>query len=258
MPQSWLPARIRSFNNRAVGRHDVSWDNAPIVAPIDELSDWERLLAAERHLQYLIPGTVLVGGTAAALHARHRISMDGDHVLEDLRDRFDEVLAALEAVAGWQTERVQRPVLILGQLDGVLTGIRQLRRTRPLETEEVAGLRVPTLAEMARIKAWLLATRHTVRDYLDTVVLLERLGEEGLVPAMRPFDETYRQPSGASPLAEVVERLARAAPADRAEIDLRHYRALQPPWNEWGHVAARGRHWAQVLARVVLEGSTDD
>jgi hypothetical protein len=223
------------------------------VAPFDELSDWERLLAAERHLQYLIPGATLVGGTAAALHARHRISMDGDHVLEDLRDRFDEVLATLEAVAGWQTARVQRPVLILGQLDGVLTGIRQLRRTRPLETEEVDGLRVPTLAEMARIKAWLVATRNTVRDYLDTVVLFERLGEEGLVSAMQPFDEIYRQPSAASPLAEVVEHLASAAPADRAAIDLGHYRALQPPWSDWGYVVARGRHWAAVVARVVLE-----
>jgi hypothetical protein len=48
--------------------------------------------------------------------------MDGDHVLEDLHDRFDEVLATLEAVAGWQTARVQRPVLILGQLDGVPPG----------------------------------------------------------------------------------------------------------------------------------------
>src|SRR3989442_14687680 len=105
----------------------------------------------------------------------NRISMDGDHVLDDLRERFDEVLAALEAVSGWQTERIQRPVIILGQLDGILTGIRQLRRSVPLETELVAGLRVPTLAEMARIKAWLLITRNTVRDYLDTVVLLERL-----------------------------------------------------------------------------------
>ncbi len=141
-----------------------------------KLQDWERLLSAERHLQHLIPGTILVGGTAAAIHAGHRVSLDGDHVLEDLRSRFDEVLAALEAVAGWQTERVQRPVLILEQLDGILTGIRQLRRTTPLETELVAGLRVPTLPEMARIKAWLLATRNTVRDYLDTVVLFERLG----------------------------------------------------------------------------------
>jgi len=222
------------------------------VVPIDKLADWEKLLAAERHLQYLIPGAVLIGGTAAALHAGHRISLDGDHVLEDLRGRFDEVLTTLEDVAGWRTERVQRPVLILGQLDGVLTGIRQLRRTRALETEEVAGLRVPTLAEMDRIKTWLLATRNMVRDYLDSVVLLERLGTEGVAGAMRPFDEIYQQPSTASPLSEVVERLASAAPSDLADIDLRSYRALQPPWSDWDHVVARGRHWAQVLARATL------
>jgi hypothetical protein len=219
-----------------------------------DLPDWERLLAAERHLQALVPGTVLVGGTAAAVHAGHRVSLDGDHVLDDLRDRFDEVLGALESAAGWQTERVQRPVLILGQLDGVLTGIRQLRRTRPLETEEIRGLRVPTLAEMARIKAWLLATRHTVRDYLDTVVLFERLGEQGVIDALGPFDAIYRQDSGASPLAEVVERLAGAAPADRAEIDVQTYRGLRAPWNDWAHVAALGRQWAIVLARLALKG----
>jgi len=53
----------------------------------EPLPDWERLLAAERHLQALVPGTVLVGGTA------------------------DEVLADLEAAAGWETSRVRRPVL---------------------------------------------------------------------------------------------------------------------------------------------------
>ena len=118
----------------------------------EPLPDWERLLAAERHLQHLLPGAVLVGGTAAAIHAKHRVSMDGDHVLDDLRDRFDDVLATLEAAAGWQTERVQRPVLILGAMNGILTGIRQLRRIGPLETETVEGLRVPTLAEMARYR----------------------------------------------------------------------------------------------------------
>jgi hypothetical protein len=178
--------------------------------------------------------------------------MDADHVLDDLRGRFDQVLADLEAAAGWQTERVQRPVLILGQLDGILTGIRQLRRSRPLETEEVSGLRVPTLAEMARIKAWLLATRHTVRDYLDTVVLMECLGDAGLAAAFRDFDEIYRQASRASPLAEVIERLATAAPADREAVDLMRYRGIQPPWNEWRHLRERGRHWARQLTAVVL------
>jgi hypothetical protein len=220
----------------------------------ETLSDWERLLAAERHLQALVPGSVLVGGTAAALHAGHRVSMDGDHVLTDLRERFDETLAELEAVAGWQTARVRRPVLILGQLDGVLTGIRQLRRVEPLETEEVAGLRVPTLAEMARIKSWLLATRFTTRDYLDTVVLFERLGEEGVREALRKLDELYPQPNGASVLAEVVERLGSAQPLDAAEIDLASYRGLRPPWNDWQYVMAQGRLWARALARLVLGG----
>lgn len=218
-----------------------------------QLPDWERLLAAERHLQHLVPGAVLVGGTAAAVHAGHRVSADGDHVLEDLRDRFDAVLAALESAAGWRTERVQRPVLILGTLDGILTGIRQLRRTRPLETEIVAGLRVPTLAEMARVKAWLLATRHTVRDYLDTVVLFERLGEPHVAAALRPFDDLYRQAGGVSPLAEVAERLAAASPGDVAAIDLAVYRGLQPPWNDWDYVASRGRAWAAIVARAALE-----
>ncbi len=221
----------------------------------EHLPEWERLLAAERHLQALLPGAVLVGGTAAALHAGHRRSLDGDHVLDDLRPRFDEVLATLEGAAGWQTGRIQKPVAILGRLDGVMTGIRQLRRTRPLETELVSGLRVPTLAEMARIKAWLLATRHTVRDYLDTVVLLERLGEAAAREAFARFDEIYRQETGASPLVEVVERLSAAEPPDVPEIDLRSYKGLVAPWNDWAHLAARGRHWAGVLASGLMEGS---
>ena len=147
----------------------------------DDLPDWERLLSAERHLQALVPGTVLMGGTAAALHAGHRQSLDGDHVIEDLRSRFDEVLAALEAAAGWQTARVRRPAAILGRLD---------------------------------------------RDYLDTVVLLERLGEAEAVAALAPFDEIYAQSSGASPFVEVVERLATAAPTDAPEVDLRSYKGL--------------------------------
>jgi hypothetical protein len=194
--------------------------------------EWEKLLAAERHVQALIPGSVLVGGTAAALHAGHRLS-------------------ALEAAAGWRTARVQRPVLVLGRLDGIPTGIRQLRRTAPLEVEEVEGLRVPTLPEMARIKAWLLATRNTVRDYLDLVVLLERLGDEGAVAALSSLDDLYPQPQ-ASVTAEVVERLAAAGPMDLAEVELPSYRGLVAPWTRWDHVVERGRHFATVLLRDLL------
>ena len=175
-------------------------------------------------------------------------------MLADLRERFDEVLATLEAVAGWRTQRVQRPVLVLGDLDGIPTGIRQLRRTAPLEVETLEGLRIPTLPEMARIKAWLLATRNTVRDYLDLVVLLERLGEGGAASALAPLDALYPQPRAAVG-AEVVERLASAAPVDLGEVELGSYRGLVAPWNRWDHVKQRGRHFAEVLAGELLGGA---
>lgn len=72
--------------------------------------DWELVLSSAARLQRILPDAVLVGGTASAIHAGHRFSNDADHVLTDLRYRFDEVLAQLESVAGWKTARVQRPV----------------------------------------------------------------------------------------------------------------------------------------------------
>ena len=107
---------------------------------------------------------------------------------------------------------------------------------------------------MARIKAWLLATRHKVRDYLDTVVLIERLGEKEALAAFASFDELYAQPGGVSTLSEVVERLGAATPSDAAAVDLGTYKGLVAPWNDWAHLQSRGRHWASVLARGQLTG----
>ena len=118
--------------------------------PDKPIPEWEQLLSSAARLQKIVPGAVLVGGTAAATYAHHRISVDHDHVLTDLRERFDAILSDLESVAGWQTARVRRPVLILGSLDGIETGVRQLIRTEPLETTEIEAegvkLTVPTPA----------------------------------------------------------------------------------------------------------------
>ena len=144
--------------------------------------DWDRVLRAAAHLQRIIPDAVLVGGNAAAEHVHHRLSLDDDHVVMELQDRFDLVLDALEATDGWITARVKRPVLILGSLDGVETGIRNLIRRIPLEIEvhdsPHGPIRVPTLHEMTRIKGWLVLIRNATRDYLDVVALADRLGEE--------------------------------------------------------------------------------
>lgn len=136
--------------------------------PNDILPEWERVLAAAAHLQRIVPDAILVGGSAAAVYTGHRLSTGADHVLTNLRERFDQVLADLEAVAGWKTARVRRPVQILGSLDGIETGIRQLIRDEPLETTQIEyrgqQITLPTEAEMLRIKAVLILRRNATRD----------------------------------------------------------------------------------------------
>src|SRR5215471_15147261 len=150
--------------------------------PPDSGLGWDMVIEASIRLQSLVPDSVLVGGSAAALHAGHRLSLDDDHVVRDLVERFDEILEALEATDGWVTARVKRPVLILGSLEGVETGIRQLIRQRPLEVEELAtragDIRVPTMPEMARIKAWLVLQRNATRDFRDFAAMGVRLGPQ--------------------------------------------------------------------------------
>lgn len=212
---------------------------------------WLRVLEVQELLQRHFPELVLVEGTAAAMHGRHRYSLDGDHVLADLKNRFSEIVEQLEAIAGWKTARKQYPVLILGQLEGVETGIRQLRRTAPLETEVVRGIRIPTPAEMARVKGWLVVTRNTTRDYIDFCALADILGDR-VVDAVRPMDELYPQDTGETFTRQLCKQLAEPKPYDLGDCDLNQYRGLQPPWNDWNLVKNYCRRYAQIIAERIL------
>jgi hypothetical protein len=205
-----------------------------------ELPEWERVLSAAARLQRIVPDAVLVGGTASAAYAQHRFSKDADHVLANLRDKFDETLAALESVAGWTTARVNRPVMILGSLDGIETGIRQLIRTAPLETQsiEFAGQKItlPTEAEILRIKGWLILRRNATRDYLDFAALASRMGPEKVVEALRNLDQLYPQSNQESALMQLQIQLANPMPFDLDEIRLAEYKSLDPQWQDWAAV----------------------
>jgi len=183
---------------------------------------------------------VLVGGSACALHAGHRISLDAGHVLADLARRFETVLGQLESVAGWQTARIQRPVQILGNLDGILTGVRQLIRKKPLETQTMRwrgqAITVPTPAEMLRIKSILVLKRNATRDYLDFLAIFEKLGEAASAQALRSLDRLYPQPNGESPLQQLVVQLSYPLPYDLEETRLGEYRRLVPQWRDWNVV----------------------
>jgi hypothetical protein len=210
--------------------------------PNDTLPDWEKVLSAAARLQRILPEAVLVGGTASALYAEHRLSVDADHVLTDLRHRFDEVLAELESVAGWNTARVQRPVQILGSLDGIETGIRQLIREEPLHTTQVEylgeKLTVPTLEEILRIKGVLILKRNATRDYLDFVALADHMGIEKVAGALQDFDRLYPQPNDESALQQLQIQLANPLPYDLEDVDLSEYKNLDPRWHNWQTVKA--------------------
>jgi len=204
------------------------------------LPEWEQLLSAAAHLQEILPDATLVGGTAVAIFAQHRLSRDADHVLPNLRHRFDDVLAQLEAVAGWRTARVRRPVLILGSLDGIETGVRQMIREQPLETQVLTvgdtRLVVPTEEELLRIKAVLILKRNATRDYLDFAALSDRLGHLRVKEALAPLDKLYPQPSGESALQQLQVQLANPMPYDLEETNLSEYRNLHPNWHDWNRI----------------------
>lgn len=224
-------------------------------------TEFRKVLEAAARLQEILPDAVLVGGSAAAHHAVHRVSFDGDHVLTDLRERFDSVLGALEETNGWVTARVRPQVLILGSLDGVETGIRQLVRRRPLEVEEVhvgdRSLRVPTLEEILRIKAWLALRRNATRDYLDLVALTERMGRKEAARVIVGMDEYYEDqlgPGGLRIATQLARQLAEPAPYDLSDIDLARYRQLDDRWRDWENVEDTARSLAADMLDLVTAG----
>lgn len=212
------------------------------------------LLESAAHLQRLVPGAVLVGGSAAILYADHRESTDHDHVVADLADRFEMVLEAVEDDEGWATNRITPGKVILGNLDGIEAGVRQMIRKVPLEVTTVTlpsggEVSVPTIEETLRIKAFLVVRRNQTRDYLDLAALSEHLGVDRAAETLARIDDYYadQDETGDGVASQLVRQLSDPQPADRSVIDqLPSYRRLRKRWSDWstvtdvlGDVAAR-------------------
>jgi hypothetical protein len=212
-------------------------------------SDDEQLLAVLKsaaHLQRLVPGAVLVGGTAAIVYADHRESRDHDHVLADLEDSFEMVLEAIEEDDGWATNRVTPGKVILGNLDGIEAGVRQMIRKTPLEVTQVElpsgeGITIPTSEETLRIKAFLIVRRNQTRDYLDVAALTAVLGVDRAAETLRQMDKYYADQLGKGEgiASQLVRQLSDPKPADRSVIDqLPSFRRLRQRWKDWDTVTA--------------------
>ncbi|CAB1063740.1 hypothetical protein D1BOALGB6SA_8524 [Olavius sp. associated proteobacterium Delta 1] len=204
---------------------------------------WQKLLEAAANFQELLTGSVMIGGSAAALHLKHRYSFDADHILSDLEENYEEVLDFLEGRDDWETARINPPKLILGNFQGVETGVRQLRRNRPLETEQIRisskSLTTLTLPEMIRTKGWMIVSRNATRDYIDFAALAKHMGIENTVEVLIDFDDFYSdliRGSQASPIVQLIRQLVEPKPGDLEQIDLSLYKGIQPPFDSWDYI----------------------
>jgi len=219
--------------------------------------EMEKVLRSAARLQEIIPGAVLVGGSAATIHAQHRLSEDHDHVLRDLDKRFNIVFEALAADSGWETATAREGKIILGSLDGVEAGIRQLRREKPLETEEFvidAGneIAIPTLEETLRIKAYFIVNRNQVRDYLDVIALADKANVSNAAKVLNKIDDYYSDLNkySKSIASELIDRLSDPSPKDRKSIDsLDTYKGITPLYQDWTLVVEKSRGLALEMIK---------
>jgi hypothetical protein len=222
----------------------------------EEASKWEDILGAGARAQRLIPGSVAVGGTAAALYAGHRISHDVDNLLPALKDTFDAVLEALEQSPEWKTARIKKPVLILGNIEGVEIGFRQARRTEPIATVSISTPQgqvvIPTLAEMIVMKAFLAYSRNVVRDYLDFAALTTCTDEAHVLEALGSLDRLYGHLQSSSAALEVAKTLSKPEPTDLQGADLSRYRALAPGWHDWRRTEQICQHFGVLFGQRLV------
>jgi hypothetical protein len=166
------------------------------------------------------------------------------------------VLEAVEEDEGWATNRVTPGKVVLGNLDGIEAGVRQMIRRVPLEVTTVVlpsggEVTVPTAEEALRIKAFLIIRRNQTRDYLDLAALSEYLGLNRAAETLARMDDYYadQHEAGDGVASQLVRQLSDPRPADIAVTkQLSSYRRLRKRWSDWSAVTET---LAEVAARMV-------
>lgn len=150
------------------------------VLPSDTADTWQTIAPI------VPPAAYLVGGTAIAVHIRHRVSRDLDFF-------FHEDAVDLSQLAETLADR--GPFVVMQRSPGTLNGLfsetkvqfldadvgrRQLRLEPPTI---VAGIRIAGLADLLATKLKVIAQRGELRDYFDLQKIEELTGrtvDEGL------------------------------------------------------------------------------
>jgi hypothetical protein len=146
------------------------------VLPKDTARSWEAIAPS-------VPrGAYLAGGTALAVHLRHRISRDLDFLIHRPVD-LDQVTAALRSGGGFAvTLRDDRT--LNGVFSNTPVQFMSVEGQRQLEpTTAVAGIEVAGMGDILAMKVEVIGDRGELRDYFDVMAIERKAGrtvEEGL------------------------------------------------------------------------------
>ena len=170
-----------------------------------EIDAWSDVLGDRQRAAWLraaptasATGGVLVGGTAAAVHLRHRRSEDLDILTPGPFDTA-EIRRRLERAAEWSFVAVARSrheVRVL--LDGVNVHVfedpqaeHRLQTPRMLEQGPViSGMPVASLPDLLALKLDILLWRSTLRDLLD-IAAIDRLSGHSLEDGIRYYRRRF-------------------------------------------------------------------
>jgi hypothetical protein len=201
------------------------------LLPGDTAAAWEQIAP-------LVPAKAyLGGGTAIAVHLRHRQSRDLDFFFHERTVNLDKLAERLRARGAFAvTQRAP------GTLNGVYgeTRLQFLqagleRPERRLEqTQRLSGLQVAGLGDLLAIKLNAVAGRAQLRDYFDLMSIDQqgnRTIEEGLALFLARYQPEH-QDSAITPILLALGHLDDVAddpflPVDRAAI-VRYWQRRQP------------------------------
>ena len=116
------------------------------------------------------------------------------------------------------------------------------------------GLVIPTMKEMLRIKAFLLAERRVARDFIDVAALAERLGQSASLQTLSYLNLLYPSSQPQSAVTRFAEG-CEGDPVDLAEVDLAAYKGLRPPFTDWPHVTEICRCLGHAVIKLELNDS---
>jgi len=129
-------------------------------------------------------------------------------------------------------------------------GIQNLKKDMPLETEIADGRKVPTKAEICRIKAWLIVTRNGTNEYADFVSFCDTMSPDGIVEELSKFDDRCPQPECSEKASfQLIRMLSDPKPYDI--VDERKRNVLCP----WEYVLERCQKIADIMFdNLMLKG----